>query len=218
MYFKNEYYCATVANKTVLPYAVFKSFDDQINFMYARWTQRASLITDLNPSTIAKFIVENSTTQLTAKPDYSSFTDEDKKNYESKISEALKFWNSANPSPSPTPTPTPTPIPNPSSLVILNTSSPTPTNNNPQIINIQTSGGTFVIIQIVDPNFAINKIGPITFTDNANNTFTETPLSPSPSLIYQVNGQIPGQYGIQVSYSVFGLNNPPVSLSVIFNQ
>ena len=217
-YFKNEYYCATVANKTVLPYAVFKSFDDQINFMYARWTQRASLITDLNPSTIAKFIVENSTTQLTAKPDYSSFTDEDKKNYESKISEALKFWNSANPSPSPTPTPTPTPIPNPSSLVILNTSSPTPTNNNPQIINIQTSGGTFVIIQIVDPNFAINKIGPITFTDNANNTFTETPLSPSPSLIYQVNGQIPGQYGIQVSYSVFGLNNPPVTLSVIFNQ
>ena len=216
-HFKGEYYCAKTTS-TTLPYAVFKSLDDQINFMFARWNQRASKITDLQPSTLAKFIVENSTTQTTSVPDYNSFTDKDKKDYESKISVALNKWNSSNPAPSPTPTPTPSPLPNPSNLVILSGASPTPTLNNPQIINIQTSANTYVIIEIQDPNFSPNKIGVTTFFDNANNTVLSSLITPTPSLKYQVDGQIGGQYKIEITYYVFGLNNPPVTLSKIFFQ
>ena len=86
-----QFYCLS-ADKTVLPYAQFRSLGDLIKFLGLRWEQRMGNVT-VNEKSIAQFWIENLSANRTNSNVYSTFDKTVLQNLEGKVKKSIDTFN-----------------------------------------------------------------------------------------------------------------------------
>ncbi len=86
-----QFYCLT-SDKTVLPYAQFRSLGDLIKFLGLRWERRMGGVTVDGPS-IAKFWIENLSANRTNSNVYETFDKTVLNNLEEKVKKSIDTFN-----------------------------------------------------------------------------------------------------------------------------
>ena len=90
-YIKQQFFCLT-NDKTTLPYAEFKDTYSLIEFLSIRWKDRMKGV-EVTPKSIAKFWIENLSSNKTPSNVYDSFDKTKLSNLEAKIEKSIQTYN-----------------------------------------------------------------------------------------------------------------------------
>jgi hypothetical protein len=211
-----KYYCSSSSNT---PYVAFTDLNQNVDFIISRFKERASLINDITPKEITKFLILNGDAGLSQDEVYNSMSQTDITTIESNVKKSIDIFNTAtgnysNTSPAAN-------APAPSNIKIVNLGVFTDLQGNDYSYhNILQSNGKYIVLKIDDPNFEFSKLGLTSFVNANNESIGYGCGGGSGPKTCTVNGKAAGVYTmVQEYYPDAPKNFSKVELrSVPFNQ
>ena len=208
-----KYYCST-SNK---PYVAFTDLNQNVDFIISRFEGRVSLINDITPKDITKFLILNGDAGLSDEKVYTTMNQTDITTMEDKVKKAIEIFNPVtnnydNKAPSAN-----APVP-PPYLKIVNLGVFSDVQGDDYSYhNILQSNGKYIVLRIEDPNFNFTNLSSKTFLNANNESIGYGCSGGSGALTCTVNNKAPGVYTMVQEYypykpekwDKFDIQSPP---------